>query len=402
MPAPASFLALPGFKPTADSPYDWTADCRQRSILLGARDRGVTLFEAVSFSPPPWMTVTGSVAGSRVQKEDNLNPAFDSAFADYLAEVVREYRDNPEWGIEFAFLSPCNESVEGWWLQGGRQEGCNFTPASIDRLLPVVDAALRGKGLCTRVTMADSWLQYMPDLIRNLSPESLQAVGQFGVHSYYAVERELEPDTKAGSRADMCQLANRVGKRVWQTEYGPLGVEGRDETGVALEIARCIMLDVNQMRVSAWAYWQALEQTNGGFWGLINATYTYDVPFSYHIAKQYYILMHFSKWIRPGAHIFAVEERHRQTIVAALDCKESRVIVVAANAQEAEVARTIHLTDLQCFESPILAAVYRTSETENHVLLEPWVLDFPGDMHVVLPSRSLTTFVLNGLVHSWL
>ena len=53
MPAPASFLALPGFKPTADSPYDWTADSRQRSILLGARDRGVTLFEAVSFSPPP-------------------------------------------------------------------------------------------------------------------------------------------------------------------------------------------------------------------------------------------------------------------------------------------------------------------------------------------------------------
>lgn len=400
LPTPACFLALPGFKPTPDGPYDWTADSRQRSILLGARDRGVTLFEAVSFSPPPWMTLTGSVAGSREQKEDNLNPAFDRAFADYLAEVVREYRDNPEWGIDFAFLSPFNESIEGWWLQGGRQEGCNFKPESIDRLLPCIAAALRGKGLHTQVTAADSWLQYTPDLLRSLSPSALQAVGQFGVHSYYAVEREL--DSKPGSRADMRQLAERLGKRVWQTEYGPLGIEATSEMGVALEIARCIMLDVNQLRVSAWAYWQALEQSNGGFWGLINATYTFDLPFSYHIAKQYYIIKHFSKWIRPGSHIFALEERHRQTVVAALDCAESRVIIVAANAEEAEVALTIHLTDLQCFESPILAAVYRTSETEDHALLDPWVVDFPGDLQVVLPQRSLTTFVLNGLVHSWL
>lgn len=57
------FADLPGFKASADVDYDWSADKRQRQVLLGAKARGANLFEAFSNSPPPWMTQSGSVTG---------------------------------------------------------------------------------------------------------------------------------------------------------------------------------------------------------------------------------------------------------------------------------------------------------------------------------------------------
>ena len=58
------FADLPGFKADENAEYDWSADERQRKVLLGAKLRGANLFEAFNNSPPPWMTRSGSVTGT--------------------------------------------------------------------------------------------------------------------------------------------------------------------------------------------------------------------------------------------------------------------------------------------------------------------------------------------------
>ena len=50
-----------------DGTWNWEADAAQRWMLLAACDRGATLFEAFSNSPPYWMTVSGRASGAPSQ-----------------------------------------------------------------------------------------------------------------------------------------------------------------------------------------------------------------------------------------------------------------------------------------------------------------------------------------------
>jgi O-glycosyl hydrolase len=97
-----SWRAIPGFKADPDGPYQWEADAGQRWVLLESIERGVTITEAFSNSPPWWMTVSGSVTGNgeHRQAKNNLRKDMYDAFADYLTEVVRHYRDCH--GVAFA------------------------------------------------------------------------------------------------------------------------------------------------------------------------------------------------------------------------------------------------------------------------------------------------------------
>ena len=46
--------------------------------------------------------------------------------------------------------------MEGWWVKGGRQEGCNFKPTSMDQVIPLVKRSLVQKGLtATRLSAAE-------------------------------------------------------------------------------------------------------------------------------------------------------------------------------------------------------------------------------------------------------
>lgn len=75
------------------------------------------------------------LTGNWKNGQDNLNPKYYEAFADYLTEVVLKYK---EWGIQFDTLAPFNEPCEGWWYidrNKPQQEGCNFSTKSMDKVL---------------------------------------------------------------------------------------------------------------------------------------------------------------------------------------------------------------------------------------------------------------------------
>ncbi len=54
------YHATPGYEPSSGT-YSWTQDANQRWVATHAQSLGANLFEAVSYSPPYWMTNSGNV-----------------------------------------------------------------------------------------------------------------------------------------------------------------------------------------------------------------------------------------------------------------------------------------------------------------------------------------------------
>ncbi|CAI5503837.1 unnamed protein product [Closterium sp. Naga37s-1] len=144
--------AMPGYWPAQAAGFNWTADSRQQAVLLGAKARGVNVFEAFSNSPPWWMTASKDVSGAKKAWRTNLLRRFEGKFAKYLVKVVEGFAKNPALGnIEFDTLEPFNEGLEGQWVAGMEQEGCNFNPPEMNRVLLKTWLALRKRKLKTKL-----------------------------------------------------------------------------------------------------------------------------------------------------------------------------------------------------------------------------------------------------------
>ena len=96
---------VPGYRPTRDGPYDWTADANQRWMLKAAIERGASITEAFATSPPWWMTVSGCTSDAKDPKQGNLRA---------------------DWGVTFRTVEPFNEPMADWWKAGKSQEGCRI------------------------------------------------------------------------------------------------------------------------------------------------------------------------------------------------------------------------------------------------------------------------------------
>jgi len=69
LPSPAvaaSNLQSQGFKIDPGAPYNWSSDAAQIRVLKDSKMFGVNVFEAVSYSPPWWMTKSGTPCYSTV------------------------------------------------------------------------------------------------------------------------------------------------------------------------------------------------------------------------------------------------------------------------------------------------------------------------------------------------
>ena len=66
-------------------------------------------------------------------------------------------------------------------------------------------------------------------------------------------------------RQELHGLVKGAKKRLWMSEWGcgsaPLG-----DMGGALQLAACILRDLNTLQAEAWVYWQAVENSETGNW----------------------------------------------------------------------------------------------------------------------------------------
>lgn len=102
--------------------WNWSADPRQRGMLVKARDRGADRLELFSNSPMWWMCRNHNPSGGPLG-EPNLPRENFQRHARCLATVARYALDH--WGIRFTSAEPFNEpsSIQSWHAEG-TQEGC--------------------------------------------------------------------------------------------------------------------------------------------------------------------------------------------------------------------------------------------------------------------------------------
>ncbi|CAI5501626.1 unnamed protein product [Closterium sp. Naga37s-1] len=267
---------LPGYKPSKAAPYNWAADWRQRKVLKGAMQRGVDEVEAIAYSAPWWMTISGNTSGN-VGGKSNLRPDMYGEFAEYLATIVAHFRH--KWNVTFSTMNPANERLEGWWSQGGRHEGCSYTAPELDRLCTAVAGALQRKKLPKRVAGFDSFVGFTMRSANLFSGQLLSGLKRISVHGYV-----LPPPTTTDTRefieklyVGLARMGISVGKEVWVSEIGPMWAGGED-TDVGLFMMRSAIQAIIIMGASAWIYWQSINpylpnNPNSAKWGLFTITH---------------------------------------------------------------------------------------------------------------------------------
>jgi len=305
---------MDGYRVTPDADFDETADPGQRAVLRDARravaqDGGALVVEVFGNSPPWWATVSGTVTGATDDAglaAPNLDPVFARDYLSYLSEVAAFVERDT--GVRVMSLSPFNEPTSNWWVLGGRQEGCHFTPDGIDRLLTELSEmpqVLAGR----TIAASEEWsLEQALGTWDALGPTARRMVGRLNTHTYYG-------DARAAVRA----RAARAEVALWASEYGEGGPCGR-------EMALAIVRDLRELAPSAWVLWQAVSPDA---WGLLRfAREDGDVT----TTPKFEVFARFSRSIRPGMTLVGTDDP--RSVAASGDGVFSAVVVGDAESDE--------------------------------------------------------------------
>jgi O-glycosyl hydrolase len=374
---------VPGFLPGEDR-WDWTADTNQRWFLQAAKERGANVFLAFSDSPPAWMTISGCTNGAE-DGGNNLKPDHYGKFADYLATVVKHFRD--EWGITFQALSPMNEPNSNWWKKSGRQEGCAFDHSSQVELINEVSRSLQEQGLVdVQIAGADTYdVKHLVSNWSSYPAETQSAVGILSTHVYAALPE---------AQVKLSKIAEESGRKIWMTEFGAgPGPYDLNSMAPSLELAQRILLDMKLMRPTVWIYWDGLESDEENhasniMWGLITAKYLGD-SYEYWQTKQYYAFGNYTRFIRPGAQF--IDAGDKQTL-AALSPDRKQLILIAYNSKNEDKSVAYDLRNFTLPDS-VSVEVYHTSERENLERIENIPIT-DGQFTANLIGKSISTFVI--------
>ncbi|EEY65832.1 uncharacterized protein PITG_03358 [Phytophthora infestans T30-4] len=358
--------------------WDWDADLKQRTMLDLAIKRGVDITEAFSNAPPWWMTHNHATAGGDDGKKDNLQSWNHDAFALYLAMVVKQARDS--WGVNFTYVEPFNEPMSTWWTFPGKQEGCHFEVKTQNSLLLQLRGYLDKFGLKDVIiaTSDENTPSIALSTLTSMSgnPDVMTTFGKVNTHGYEGLSPYRGKD-----REPLKSLVTKSKKTLWDSEYG-------EKDGTGLGMAESIALDINQMGVSAFVYWQVLD---GGGWGLIQSSpgnMTISAP-----NTKYYALAQYSRHIRPGMAILSTDDVNT---VMAHDAKSKLLVLATVNTGDAASKVTYDLASFKTVAGPVSA--WTTETSGKGALYKASTVKLSGtSFSVSIPAASVMTFEVEGV-----
>jgi hypothetical protein len=373
-----SYQGVQGYKAVGGT-YNWSQDANQRWVATAAQSLGANFFEAVSYSAPYWMTISGTSQGG-VSGAENLASGYcgsgSGSFADYLTTVAQHYSAN--WGITFHHLEPLNESGQNWWVAGdAKQEGCAFSLANQQTMIQSVAVSLSAKSMITtQVAAMDEYQEGTPnntaattvDEFYNYNSTTLGDFTALNTHGY---------SSTLGSVA-LATAAQRAGKRVTVSEWGSSDSTGKD-------LSNQILSDIYLTRPVAWSIWQP------DWPGLMTINYA-GQTFTFN--EGYYVYGNYSKFIRPGFQFIAISDPQS---LAAFNQQSKTLVIVTQNWTGSSRSVTYQLSNFTGVGTS--AAVYQTSSTEQLASLGS--VSIPsGSFSYTVPASSVTTYVINGTVYA--
>ncbi|MBT9331505.1 glycoside hydrolase [Paracidobacterium acidisoli] len=368
---------MEGYQSSPGAAFDWSRDASQRRMLQEAKKRGANIFEAASYSPPYWMTVSGCYSGSKDGKQDNLRPEMRESFVNYLATVVKHFQDAE--GIRFESVEPFNEP-DGGWEAGGRQEGYTVPVATQNAVLPVLADRLKRDGVKTFVAGVDTNNIYSAVSIGGqLSGDALSGTARLNTHDYHPLVGDV------AKLRELRALAEKLHKPIWMSELGCCFTNQGDKSDMwgALFMADSIRMDLRDMGAEAWVLWQP-------DWGVIAFDPKSGEP---HLQKQYYALAQYTRFIRPGFQIISAGGAFHT--LAAYSRSAKRLVLVTTN-WDTPAGNDLDLTAFTGLPSSVTA--YRTTADEPVSLREEKIaVSATGRIVDSLPVRSITTYVVDGV-----
>lgn len=303
---------MPGFKMYEDSDYDWTADEAQIKIMRKIKEkRPDAIFEAFSNSAPWWMTYSGCCSGAEDAGTDNLKPEYYEAFADYLIDVMKHFKEVE--GIEFATIAPFNEPMTWFWGRSGVQEGCHFDMQSMSNFIKVLYPKLQASGLNTIISGCDETavVQQIGDIKLFKTDGSLDYVGQINTHTYQGNAQEC---------CSISAICAAEGKPLWMSEVGSGGSGIQGNLNMAIHLIR----DMRYMEPLVWCDWQYVEELNDQ-WCLLQGKFANGYADR---VNNFYVRNHFTHYIKPG---YTIVTSTNDNTLAATNAEGTELVIVAVN-----------------------------------------------------------------------
>ena len=373
-----SYHATPGYLASSGGSYNWNQDAGQRWVATNAQSLGADLFEAVSYSPPYWMTISGTSKGGVNGTENLASSYFGSGagtFADYLTTVVQHF--DSSFGIRFHHLEPLNESGQTWWTSTDtKQEGCAFSIPHQQQTIQDVANSLSSKGLLTQTAAMDEYqegvlnatLKTTADEFHTYDAATLNDMSALNTHGYAST---------LGSVA-LATAALHYGKRVTVSEWGSGDKTGKD-------LSNQILADIYLTRPTAWVIWQP------DWPGLVNIDYANQ---AFTLNEAYYVFENYARFIRPGFQFIAISDPQS---LAAFNQQTGTLVIVTQNWTTSSRSVAYQLSNFSA--TGATASVYRTSSTENLVSLSNVSLS-AGSLNYTANPNSVTTFIIPNTSYS--
>lgn len=304
---------VPCLKADENGEVNLCNDKYQIKILDEAVKRGVDNVELFCNSPPWWMTISGKTSGHIKKAHNNIDKNLLDNFTSYLLECAEIL--NQEYPNKIKSISPFNEPSSPFWTADNGQEGCfwsyNIRKQCIEKLSEKLKDVKTNDNLQQiKITSADSFCSGQEFLWYFFSPKNI--IDKVNIHGYNLSQfskYKLYVEDLDTWRYFLRYMNNN--KPLWMSEYGLNGgSDTNSELQSALSLSKTILRDFKTLKPQAWIYWQVIENSNPGSWGLI------DVPFNtidckkenIKIKKIFYALKHFTNTLKKGDSYSTISE----------------------------------------------------------------------------------------------
>jgi len=399
--------------------YDWSRCPGQRWFLGAAKARGVGRFVAFVNSPPVNMTRNGLAYCLPSSGTTNLKDDRIGAFADYLATILRHFRDVEK--IEFEGVSPFNEPNWDWDNAG--QEGCRYDNYDIREVVVALYRQLQDQQLDTQIEIPEagdiSYLyenssnrgDYVDAFFSRYSPYYVgdKVAYRISSHSYYTCWPEegrlvswrqrlrAKLDEYPGLGYAMTEYCILIPSDSWvPSKYRGYGNGRNLDIDPALWVARVIHYDLTVAEASDWQWWLAVSPYDYKD-GLVYVDKS-QAEGRYYESKMLWAMGNFSRFIRPGMTRVMVRRSDNATADATIEdlmvsayWKKDDGTVVAVFVNRAYQDRPVKLDFLGADVGSLIPYVTRGSSNSKDNLTAYCALS-PEDT-VAIPARSVVTLV---------